>query len=67
MFLFKSKLKYDENNNQTEVSTYNEKENLVTMETYSYAYDQQGNWIECIGCDQKKKPTLKMVRKIDYY
>ena len=66
-FLFKSTLKYDENNNQTEVNTYNEKGDSIAVGTYNYKYDHQGNWIECIGFNQQKKPTLKIVRKIDYY
>jgi hypothetical protein len=67
IFVFKTIIEYDDNNNQTKVNTYNEKSDLIAVQTYSYKYDHQGNWNECVGYDQKQKPTLKMIRKIDYY
>ncbi|HEY3371673.1 MAG TPA: hypothetical protein VGK10_12530 [Prolixibacteraceae bacterium] len=61
LFAFRSGLKYDQNNNQTEVNFYNEKGDLLSQISYSYRYDNQGNWIECITRGQK------IVRKIEYF
>lgn len=65
-FAFRSKLKYDRNNNQIEVNTYNEKGDLASTLSFSYIYDNQGNWTECFEY-YKDKPTKKIVRKIEYF
>lgn len=67
MFVFKSTIEYDESNNQTKVSTYNEKDELLSSVNYRYQYDQKGNWTECVLYNTKKIPGRKIVRKIEYY
>jgi hypothetical protein len=40
-----TRYKYDENDNETEVATYNTKGGLYSMTFYSYIFDSLGNWI----------------------
>lgn len=65
-FQYRTTLKYDEHNNQTEVNYFNEKGDLLSHQTFCYKYDDHGNWIECTGCSQKY-PSKKIVRKIVYF
>ncbi len=59
-------IKYDKNNNTTEIDNYDSHGVLTSKYKYKYTFDESGNWITCTVY-KDDKPKFFKERKIEYF